>query len=274
MGKCSILTVSSSKGGVGKTTTTLNLGAALAERGQRVLLVDNDPERHLSNSLGIGITKNNIAALMSAVLGDMDVGGMLSKCVVTTGKLDCIPSGPALAGMASVLTVRQNSSGMFSETPGIGSEYILREITNRLRNRYEYIIIDCGRSMDMLTINALAASTGVIIPVQAHFLPEEGLVSFIETVMKIRERLNPALEINGILITMYQGATNLCRSVAEDINKRFGGDYRVFRQPIAHSIKVAEAPAFKRTIFEHDMSNPAAQGYAAMASEVIGSGKS
>jgi chromosome partitioning protein len=162
---------------------------------------------------------------------------------------------------------------MFAETQGLSSEYILREITNRLCGQYDYIIIDCGRSPDMLTINALCASNEVIIPVQAHFLPEEGLASFIETVMKIRERLNPALEISGILITMYQGATNLCRSVAEDINKRFGENYRVFRQPIAHSIKVAEAPAFKRTIFEHDMSNPAAQGYAAMASEVICSGK-
>jgi chromosome partitioning protein len=175
--------------------------------------------------------------------------------------------------MASVLTVRQNSAGMFSDTPGIGSAYVLREVTDMLSSQYDYIIIDCGRSLDMLTINALAASTDVIIPVQAHFLPEEGLASFIETVMKVRESLNPALEISGILITMYQGATNLCRSVAADIHKRFGTEYRVFRQPIAHSIKVAEAPAFKRTIFEHDMSNPAAQGYAAMASEVIGSGK-
>jgi chromosome partitioning protein len=125
----------------------------------------------------------------------------------------------------------------------------------------------------LLTINALAASNEVIIPVQAHYLPEEGLGSFLETVRKIRMSLNPGLEVGGILLTMYQGATNLCRGVQRDIRGRFGGTYRVFQQPIPHSIRVAEAPAFKKSIFGHDPSNPAVQGYREMAREVLGNAK-
>jgi chromosome partitioning protein len=269
-----VYTVASAKGGVGKTTTSINLGAALAALGHSVLLIDNDPERHLSNSLGVPAnTKHSIATLMSAVLNDMELDDLLPRCIVTADKLDCIPSSPVLAGMASQLTVKQNSAQMFAENSTMKSEFVLKQITDFIGDRYDYIIIDCGRSLDLLTINALVAAQKVIIPVQAHYLPEEGLGSFIETVGKIRANLNPALEIAGILLTMYQGATNLCRSVKQDVQERFGADYRVFSQPITYSIKVAEAPAFKRSIFEHDTSNMAAQGYSAMAKELIGSVK-
>jgi chromosome partitioning protein len=176
--------------------------------------------------------------------------------------------------MAAQLTVRQNASATFEDPVGVRSEFVLKVITDRLSDRYDYIIIDCGRSLDLLTINALAASSEVIIPVQAHYLPEEGLGSFLETVRKIRMNLNPSLEVGGILLTMYQGSTNLCRSVQQDIRSRFGETYRVFQQPISHSIRVAEAPAFKKSIFEHDPSNPAAQGYREMAREVLGHAQS
>ena len=165
--------------------------------------------------------------------------------------------------------MRQSAASVYADFIGVKSEYILKEIILKVSNRYDYIIIDSGRSLDLLTINALAASNEVIIPVQAHYLPEEGLGSFLETVRKIRMNLNPKLEVGGILLTMYQGSTNLCRSVLQDIRARFGDSYRVFQQPIAHSIRVAEAPAFKRTIFEHDPTNPAAQGYREMAREVL-----
>jgi chromosome partitioning protein len=265
-----IYSVASAKGGVGKTTTSINLGAALAEFGNRVLLIDNDPERHLSNSLGIAATKYSISTLMSAVLNDMELDDLLPSCIVTAGKLDCIPSSPALAGMASQLTIKQNSVQMFTDSTGaVKSEYVLKQITDHIGGRYDYIVIDCGRSLDMLTINALVAAQSVIIPVQAHYLPEEGLGSFLETIEKIRTNLNPTLEIAGILITMYQVATNLCRSVRQDVTERFGSDYRVFSQPIMHSIKVAEAPAFKQSIFEYDSANKAAQGYLTMAKELL-----
>jgi chromosome partitioning protein len=126
--------------------------------------------------------------------------------------------------------------------------------------------------MDLLTVNALAASSQVIIPVQAHYLSEDGLDSFIEIVGKIKQKLNPGLEVGGILITMYQGATNLCKSINEDVRQRFGAEYRVFSRPISHSIKVAESPAYKKTIFEHDPSGAAAMGYREMAKEVLMNG--
>ena len=264
-----IFSIVSAKGGVGKTTTAVNLGAALAANGSRVLLIDLDPERHLSNSLGAPTnSKHTIATLISAVLNDMDVAEILPRCVVASDKLDFIPSSAALAGMATQLAIRQNSMQISGDE--MQSEFVLKSIVGLLD--YDYIIIDCGRSLDLLTINALVASHKVIIPVQAHYLPEEGLASFLDTVQRIRTKLNPTLEVGGILLTMYQGATNLCRSVEQDIRERFGADYRVFSQPISYSIKVAEAPAFKKSIFAHEPSNAAALGYSEMAKEVLDDG--
>ena len=264
-----VYSIASAKGGVGKTTTAVNLGAALAANDYRVLLIDLDPERHLSNSLGIAAgVKHTIATLISAVLNDMDVTELLPRCVLKTDTLNYIPSSPVLAGTATQLAIRQNAMQMAGDE--IQSEFVLKHIVETLD--YDYIIIDCGRSLDLLTINALVASDKVIIPVQAHYLPEEGLASFLDTVQRVRAKLNPTLEVAGILLTMYQGATNLCRSVEQDIRERFGADYRVFKQPISYSIKVAEAPTFKKSIFEHEPANAAAQCYSSMAKELMENG--
>jgi chromosome partitioning protein len=269
-----VFSICNAKGGCAKTTTAINFGAALAEQGQKVLLMDNDPERHLSNALGFpaGKAKYTLASLMNAVLNEMDTEPMLGESILTTGSLSCIASNHTLAGVAAQLAVRQNSAMPFGEVEGVKSEFVLKKIMESLGDRFDCIIIDCGPSMDLLTVNALVASDKVIIPVQAHYLSEDGLDSFLEIVGKVKQKLNPTLEVGGILITMYQGATNLCKSVNEDIIRRFGTEYRVFSRPISHSIRLAEAPAYKRTIFEHDPSGAAAAGYREMASEVLMNG--
>ncbi len=269
-----VLSAALSKGGVGKTTSSINLGAGLAEHGMRVLLIDMDPGRHLSNSLGIPAqnSKHTITALMTAVINEIDIEELLVKSIVQVGRLFCIPSSRALAGVASLLAVKQNAGAVYSDEGDIKSEFVLKQIIEKLSDDFDYIIIDCGPSTDLLTINALVASHKVIIPVQAHFLPEEGLEAFIGIVGNIKQRFNPQLEIGGILITMYQGATNLCRSVQQDIQNRYGGGYRVFRQPVPHSIKVAESPAFGRPVLSHDPANQAAQAYRMVVKELMEDG--
>jgi chromosome partitioning protein len=264
-----IFSICNAKGGCAKTTTAINLGAALAEQGHKVLLIDNDPERHLSNALGFPAQKYTLTNLMTAVLNETEIEPLLRESVLASGNMHCITSNHTLAGVTAQLTIRQNSALPFDDDAGVKSEFVMKEITNALQEQFDYIIIDCGPSMDLLTVNALAASCGVIIPVQAHYLSEDGLDSFIGIVNKVRQRLNPKLEVSGILITMYQGATNLCKSVRDDIRQRFGNDYRVFEKPIAHSIKAAESPAYKRTILEHDSMGAAALGYREMAKEVM-----
>jgi chromosome partitioning protein len=269
-----IYSIGAAQGGVGKTTTAINLGAALADRGHSVLLIDNDPERHLSNALGFpaGKAKYTLASLMNAVLNETDIEAMLGESILTAGSLACISSNHALAGVAARLAVKQGTALPFGDEGGVKSEFVLKAVTDALGERFEYILIDCGPSTDMLTINALVASDRVIIPVQAHYLPVDGLDAFVEIVGRVRQKLNPDIEVGGILITMYQGATNLCRSVREDITQRFGKEYRVFARPIAHSIKAAESPAYGKTILDHDPAAAAAAGYREMAKEVLMNG--
>jgi chromosome partitioning protein len=269
-----IYSVCNAKGGCAKTTTAINLGAALAEQGHKVLLIDNDPERHLSNALGFPErkTKYTLASLMNAVLNETDIETMLAESILAAGNLACITSNRTLAGVAARLAVKQSTALPFGDEGDIKSEFVLKAVTDALAERFEYIFIDCGPSADLLTINALVASNKVIVPVQAHCLSADGLDAFIEIVKRVKRKLNPDLEIDGILITGYQGATNLCRSVREDITQRFGEEYRVFGRPIAHSIKAAEAPAYGKTILEHDPAGAAAAGYRETAREVLMNG--
>jgi chromosome partitioning protein len=269
-----IYSICNAKGGCAKTTTAINLGAALAEQGHSVLLIDNDPERHLSNALGFpaGKAKYTLASLMNAVLNETDIETMLGESILATGNLACITSNQTLAGVAARLAVKQGTALPFGDEGNIKSEFVLKAVTDALDGSFEYILIDCGPSTDLLTVNALVASDRVIIPVQAHYLSEDGLDSFIEIVGRVRRKLNPDLKVGGILITMYQGATNLCRSVREDIMQRFGEEYRVFAGPIPHSIKAAESPAYGKTILDHDPAGAAAAGYREMAREVLMNG--
>lgn len=264
-----VIAIANAKGGVGKTTTSVNLCAALSAKGCRVLLIDNDPQGHSTKSLGLPAKslRHTLANLMYAVRDDTNVEDYLSRCIVQAGRFYIIPANNRLEGAAARFTA-EKSIAIQEDVP---VEYIVRRIVELCESQFDYIIIDCRPSLDILTVNALAAADRVIIPVQAHYLSEEGLDDILNAIKAVQENLNPALAIGGILLTMYQSNTNLCRSVAEDIRERYGTEMSIF-EPIKHSIKVAEHPAFGTNIFEHDPGNPAALGYARLAEAVMAYG--
>lgn len=263
MRESTVISITNSKGGVGKTTTALNLGAALAAAKKRVLLIDNDPQGNLTAALGYtpGEQKNTLAKLVLVQIDspeDLDLH--LPRTVIHTETgIDLIPANKRLADAAARLQVMQlsqyNAAG-FSDTL---CEKIMDKLLGSLREQYDYIIIDCGLKHELLTINALAAADYCIIPVQAHFLASEGIPDVLEMVKNVQNRFNPNLKIAGILLTMYQSRPQLCQSVRNSVNDIYGESLHVFERPIEQTIKVAECPAAGMSILgypEVDVEDP------------------
>ena len=249
MRESTVISITNSKGGVGKTTTALNLGAALAAAKKRVLLIDNDPQGNLTAALGYtpGEQKNTLAKLVLVQIDspeDLDLH--LPRTVIHTETgIDLIPANKRLGDAAARLQVMQlsqyNAAG-FSDTL---CEKIMDKLLGSLREQYDYIIIDCGLKHELLTINALAAADYCIIPVQAHFLASEGIPDVLEMVKNVQNRFNPNLKIAGILLTMYQSRPQLCQSVRNSVNDIYGESLHVFERPIEQTIKVAECLALE-----------------------------
>lgn len=268
-----VISITNSKGGVGKTTTALNLGAALAAAKKRVLLIDNDPQGNLTAALGYtpGEQKNTLAKLVLAQIDspeDLDLH--LPRTVIHTEiGIDLIPANKRLADAAARLQVMQlsqyNAAG-FSDTL---CEKIMDKLLDSLREQYDYIIIDCGLKHELLTVNALTAADYCIIPVQAHFLASEGIPDVLELVKNVQSRFNPDLKIAGILLTMYQSRPQLCQSVLASVAEIYGSSIRVFERPIEQTIKVAECPAVGMSILDYAPKNPAAESYRSLAQEVL-----
>ena len=269
----SIISIMNSKGGVGKTTTTLNLGAALASRGKRVLLSDNDPQGNLTAALGYtpaeqGRTLANL--LLAAIDYPEDLEIHLQRAVLHTDSgLDLIPANRRLADAAARLQVMQLSQYNAVGDMDRASEKIMASLLEPLRQCYDYIIVDCGLKHELLTVNALAASDYCIIPVQAHFLASEGIPDVLELVKSVQTKFNPTLKIAGILLTMYQSRPQLCQSVKASVGEVYGESFHVFQRPIEYSIKVAECPAAGQSIFEYAPRNAAAESYRSLAEEVL-----
>ena len=249
-----VYALANQKGGVGKTTTAVNLGAYLAHAGKRVLLVDVDPQANATSSLGID--KNALGRSVYELL----VGGekpknliMLTNCM----GLDLLPSTPSLAG-AEVEMV-----GM------IGRELKLRQALNGVRERYDFCLIDTPPSLGMLTVNALAAADGVVIPVQCEYLPLEGLTQLLHTIELVRQSLNPALSVRGVVMTMYDSRTNLARQVVEEIRTHFG--QLMFRSIIPRSIKLGEAPSYGEAMPSYAPDSSGGQAYASLCQEFLAS---
>ena len=214
-----ILAITNSKGGVGKTTTCANLAAALSAAGKRVLLVDNDPQGDLTKVMRADpkTLKYTLANLMNAVLDDTELEFFMDKTVVKGEGVHYIPANSKLAGVSSRLVALQMSSRYRGgDSGGTPCELVMARVLDFVKNAYDYILIDCGHSMDLLTINALAAAHQAIVPVQAHYLAMEDMADTLEVIKTIRQGINPNLAVGGILLTMYQGRTNLCRSIREE----------------------------------------------------------
>ena len=268
-----VISITNSKGGVGKTTTALNLGAALAAAKKGVLLIDNDPQGNLTAALGYtpGEQKNTLAKLVLVQIDspeDLDLH--LPRTVIHTEiGIDLIPANKRLADAAARLQVMQlsqyNAAG-FSDTL---CEKIMDNLLDSLREHYDYIIIDCGLKHELLTVNALTAADYCIIPVQAHFLASEGIPDVLELVKNVQSRFNPDLKIAGILLTMYQSRPQLCQSVLASVAEIYGSSIRVFERPIEQTIKVAECPAVGMSILDYAPKNPAAESYRSLAQEVL-----
>ena len=273
MRESKVIGVTNQKGGVGKTTTAINLGSALIDEGKSVLLIDNDPQGNLTAALGYtpAEQKRTLANLLLAAIDypeDLEIH--LERGILHTGSgLSLMPANRRLADAAARLQVMQLSQYNAVGDTERSCEKVMDSLMPFLRDAYDYIIIDCGLKHELLTVNALAASDYCIIPVQSHFLASEGVPDVLDLVRSVKEKFNPRLEVAGILLTMYQTRPQLCRSVRESVVDIYGGSYHVFERPIEYSIKVAECPAAGQSIFEYAPKNAAAESYRSLAREVL-----
>ena len=244
-----IIAIVNQKGGVGKTTTCVNLAAALTEAGKRVLLCDFDPQANATS--GMGVDKTVSQGIYEVVIRDVPA----ADAVAHTRYGDVLPSNKALAGAGIELISMERR------------EFLLRDALNSLRDQYDYIFIDCPPSLELLTLNALCAADTLLVPVQGEYFALEGLSDLMNTVRLVRRSLNSRLELEGVLLTMFDGRTNLALQVAEEVKHYFPG--KVYATVIPRNVRLSEAPSHGKPITSYDRSSRGAEAYTALAAEFL-----
>ncbi len=252
MGKVRVIAVANQKGGVGKTTTAINLSACLAEAGKKVLIIDADPQGNTTS--GLGLEKNQIdKTVYEVMLEESKIEDIIQKTCVE--KLYVAPSNINLSGAEIELIGREKR------------EHILSNAIKKIKNKYDFIIIDCPPSLNLITINSLTAANTVLVPIQCEYFALEGLEQLLHTIGLVKKILNPSLEIEGVVFTMYDARTNLSMEVVEEVKKDLGEN--VYKTIIPRNVRLGEAPSHGLPIILYDGRSKGAESYRLLAEEVI-----
>ncbi|MBR4669647.1 MAG: ParA family protein [Butyrivibrio sp.] len=250
-----VIAIANQKGGVGKTTTSINLSAALAEKGKKVLVIDTDPQGNTTS--GFGLDKNELEnTIYELMIGECKTNDAIIKNVVEEiDGVDIIPSNVNLAAVEIELIDAEQK------------EFILREAINTVKDDYDYIVIDCPPSLSMLTVNAMTTANTVLVPIQCEYYALEGLSQLVHTVNLVKDRLNPELEMEGVVFTMFDSRTNLSLQVVENVKEHI--QENVYKTIIPRNIRLAEAPSYGMPINVYEPKSAGAEAYRLLAGEVI-----